>query len=103
MRSGSGPSGMNADDMKEKDLTQYRIIPAHLQVQLDALDGNPDTVGVPEAPTANWADARRFHGVRKESVSIRIDADILDWLRSQGRYQVEINRILRRHMEGEAN
>ncbi len=76
---------------------------AHLQTQLDPLDGTPDTITTPEAPAANWADARRFYRVRKEPISIRVDADVLDWLRSRHEhYQVAINRILRERMEAEA-
>ncbi len=68
--------------------------------QLAALQGRaPDTVDVPEAPAENWAHARQFYKPRKEQISIRVDADILDWLRSRSpRYQTEINRILRQEM-----
>jgi uncharacterized protein (DUF4415 family) len=72
------------------------------EAQLGALDGNPDTTDIPEAPAGNWRDARRFYRVRKEPISIRIDADVLDWLRRKHeRYQVEINRILREKMDTE--
>jgi len=38
----------------------------------------------------------------KKQLSIRLDADVLDWLKSQGRgYQTRINRILRAAMEGQ--
>ncbi len=69
--------------------------------QLRALEGrDPDTNDLPEAPEQNWQRARRLYKPRKEAVSIRLDADVLDWLRrSSGRYQSEINRILRKEME----
>jgi len=36
----------------------------------------------------------------KQPVTIRIDADVLEWFRSQGRgYQTQINRLLRKYME----
>jgi uncharacterized protein (DUF4415 family) len=36
----------------------------------------------------------------KQPVTIRIDADVLEWFRSRGRgYQTQINRLLRRYME----
>ncbi len=57
---------MNADDTKKGGSTGRKALPPHLQAQLDALDGNPDTLGVPEAPAANWAEARRFYQVREE-------------------------------------
>jgi uncharacterized protein (DUF4415 family) len=36
----------------------------------------------------------------KQPVTIRIDADVLEWFRRRGRgYQTQINRLLRRYME----
>ncbi len=68
--------------------------------QLQALDGNPDTQNIPEAPPANWQHARRLYRPRKEAISLRLDADVLDWLRKQGDgYQTRINQILRERME----
>ena len=70
--------------------------------QLRALDGRPDTADIPEAPAENWKHARRFYRARKEAISLRVDADVLDWLRrSSDHYQSEINRILREKMETE--
>jgi uncharacterized protein (DUF4415 family) len=38
----------------------------------------------------------------KKQLTIRIDADVLDWLRAQGKgYQTRINRILRVAMESQ--
>ena len=37
---------------------------------------------------------------RKESVTIRVDSDVLRWFKAQGRgYQTRINRLLRMYME----
>ena len=71
--------------------------------QLKALEGrSPNTADLPEAPEANWGHARQFYRPRKEPISIRVDADILDWLRRKSeRYQTEINRILRKEMDAE--
>ncbi len=70
--------------------------------QLRALNGQPDTVDIPPAPEENWATAVRgkFYRPRKEAISLRLDMDVLDWLRAQGPgYQTTINRILRERME----
>ena len=41
---------------------------------------------------------------RKEAISIRLDADVLDWLRrGSDRYQSRINEILRSHMDAETS
>lgn len=71
--------------------------------QLRAVEGiEPDTGDAPEAPAGNWRYARRFFKPRKEAISIRLDADVLDWLRHRSEhYQSEINRILRERMEAE--
>ena len=62
----------------------------------------PDVVDIPEAPAANWQLARRIYRPRKEAISLRIDADVLAWLRQKhDHYQSEINRILREKMEAE--
>jgi len=40
--------------------------------------------------------------VRKTSVTLRLDADVLAWFKKQGRgYQTRINRTLRKAMAGE--
>jgi uncharacterized protein (DUF4415 family) len=37
---------------------------------------------------------------RKQQLTLRIDADVLGWFRSQGRgYQTQINALLRAYME----
>ena len=37
----------------------------------------------------------------KETVTIRIDEDVLRWFKAQGRgYQTRVNRLLRAFMEG---
>ena len=79
--------------------------PVLTQAQLDqirALDGVvPDTTDIPEAPESSWANARRLKP-GKEAISIRLDADLLVWLRGRSEhYQPEINRILRERMNAE--
>jgi uncharacterized protein (DUF4415 family) len=52
-----------------------------------------------------WATARPFREVFrpiKKLVSLRIDADVLDWYQRQGEgYQTRINKTLRDRMETE--
>ncbi len=73
--------------------------------QLRALEGRePDTADIPEAPAEHWAHARRgMFRPRKEAISLRLDMDVLAWLRARGPgCQTGINRILRERMEAEA-
>ncbi|WP_034999162.1 BrnA antitoxin family protein [Beijerinckia mobilis] len=78
-----------------------------LQTQLDRLAALPDdqidTTDSPEAPAENWAYARRPNLYRplKKPVTIRLDADVVDWFKNhaqEGGYQTEINRVLRLHV-----
>jgi uncharacterized protein (DUF4415 family) len=40
-----------------------------------------------------------FYRPRKRQITARVDADVLDWLKAQGKgYQSRINAILRREM-----
>ena len=58
-----------------------------------------DTSDIPEMTDEQWKKARRGHFYRpvKRQITARVDADILDWLKAQGRgYQSRINAILRR-------
>jgi len=42
----------------------------------------------------------RFYRSVKETVTIRLDADVLDWLKQGGKgYQTRVNKILRAVME----
>lgn len=88
--------------MKTETSTARPVLTQAQLDQLKALDGRPDTTDIPEAPEQNWRDARRFFKPRKEPISLRIDADLLDWLRRRSEhYQTEINRILRERMDAD--
>lgn len=72
--------------------------------KLEAETGGPDTSDIPEAPPGAWAMAEvgKFYRPRKEAVTIRIDADVLQWFRQAAGargYQTAINAALRRHVE----
>jgi len=88
----------------KRALNDYPLTDAQLK-QLAALtDDEPDTSDIPETSDAAWATAQRnpFFRPRKEPVSLRLDMDVMHWLKSKGPgYQTEINAILRRQMEAE--
>lgn len=69
---------------------------------LEALpDGAIDTSDLPPLTDAFFAGAERnpFYRPVKRQLTVRVDADVLAWLRSAGRgYQTRINRILREAM-----
>ena len=61
------------------------------RVELDALarlpDDQIDRSDIPSPPDEAWANAvrGRFYKPRKTSTTVRLDADVLTWLHSQGR------------------
>ena len=64
-------------------------------------DERIDLTDIP--PLRNWSKAviGKFYRPRKKSLTIRIDADVLAWLRGQGKgYQTRINALLRETMNG---
>lgn len=55
------------------------------------------------SPLGTWDEAviGKFYRPRKESLTVRIDADVLSWLRGQGKgYQTRINALLRQAVGG---
>jgi uncharacterized protein (DUF4415 family) len=48
---------------------------------------------------AFWKDAHVVMPKRKEAVTIRLDADLLAWLRRERGYQTRINAVLRAYMD----
>jgi uncharacterized protein (DUF4415 family) len=67
-------------------------------------DDQIDTSDIPELPPSAWKNAirGRFYRPVKEAVSLRLDADVIAWLRKAGRgYQTRANRILRERMLAE--
>lgn len=61
---------------KKHPFERPMLTPSQIE-QLRALDGCPDTAGIPEAPVGNWAGAHLFR-LRKEAISLRLDEDVLD-------------------------
>ena len=59
-----------------------------------------DYTDIPETDEAFWAKAELRLPQAKKGVYLRIDQDLLDWLKRQGPgYQTRINAILRSYME----
>jgi uncharacterized protein (DUF4415 family) len=52
-----------------------------------------------DLPEDFWADAQVVEPTPKQPISLRVDADVLEWFRTQGpRYQSRINAVLRSYM-----
>jgi len=76
--------------------------------ELEAMAALPDqqidTSDIPELPPEAWEDAvrGRFYRPLKQAVSMRLDADVVAWLKQLGKgYQTRANIILRERMLAE--
>jgi uncharacterized protein (DUF4415 family) len=59
-----------------------------------------DYSDIPETDDAFWAKAELRVPQTKKGVYLRLDPDLIDWLKRQGPgYQTRINAILRSYME----
>jgi uncharacterized protein (DUF4415 family) len=48
---------------------------------------------------ADWVNAYQPNRIGKESITIRLDKDVIEWFRAKGiGYQTRINDALRRHI-----
>jgi uncharacterized protein (DUF4415 family) len=68
-------------------------------------DDQIDTSDIPELPPSAWKDAirGRFYRPLKQAVSMRLDADVVAWLKKRGKgYQTRANNILRQRMLDES-
>jgi uncharacterized protein (DUF4415 family) len=89
----------------ELDFANLPPLTEEQQAELRALDAKPDSEidhsDIPPLDEKFWAAAVRngtFKPV-KTSTTVRVDADVLLWLRSKGKgYQTRINAILRAAM-----
>ena len=72
--------------------------------RVDALrDSDIDLTDIPEVTPESFAKAIFRRGLQtdpgKEQITLRLDADVLAWFRSQGKgYQTQINALLRAYM-----
>jgi uncharacterized protein (DUF4415 family) len=69
--------------------------------KVDAIkDGEIDYSDIPALDGAFFKKALSDWPPRKKTVTIRLDEDVLGWLKGRGRgYQTRINKLLRQYME----
>jgi uncharacterized protein (DUF4415 family) len=99
-------------DVMSKKFVKRTVDPANLssltkkqKADLAALAARPDSEidfsDIPPLTEDFWKNAVRgnYYKPTKTSTTVRIDSDVLAWLRAQGKgYQSRINAILRRKM-----
>ena len=67
-------------------------------------DSEIDTSDIPEILNFSKEGRGRFYRPVKQSVTLRLDADLLDWFRRHNdKYQSAINKVLREYVESRIN
>jgi len=90
--------------MPLEGLKDTRELTPQLQAELDALAAMPNSeIDTTEMrPITDWSHAVRgpFYRPIKRPLSLRVDADIIDWFQRQGQgYQTRMNFALREYVE----
>lgn len=96
---------MNKIVRREVDLNNLPPLTEAQKAELKALTERPDSEidysDIPPLDDAFWKNAipNPFYKPTKTSTTVRVDSDVLAWLKSQGNgYQTRLNAILRRAM-----
>lgn len=84
--------------------TIRRSLPPHLQAEAERIAAMPDEdIDLTEMPEKrDWTNAERgkFYRPVKQQLTLRLDADVIHWFKTQGGgYQTRINQALRRYVE----
>ncbi|EJF87342.1 BrnA antitoxin family protein [Bartonella rattimassiliensis] len=86
----------------EMDIVHLSPLTDKQRVEIDELAAMPDSAidhsDIPTLDDAFWKNAVRnpFYKPTKTVTTVRVDSDVLAWLKSQGKgYQTRINAILR--------
>jgi len=73
-----------------KDLEKLKKLP----------DKDIDYSDIAETDNNFWADADIVMPKKKQPISLRVDTDVVDWFKKQGKqYQSRMNAVLRSYME----
>lgn len=92
----------------ERDIKAYAKSPparkasAQLREHMRLRGPEPSAEDLAENPVLTDDELRRMYRPLKTPVTVRLDADVLAWLRSKGgAYQTRMNELLREMMERE--
>ncbi|GMR17931.1 MAG: BrnA antitoxin family protein [Gammaproteobacteria bacterium] len=84
---------MNAKSLKKKSQTDWDKVD-------DLSDKEIDTSDIPLLDKEFFKNAELHMPTRKKSITVRLDSDVLEWFREQGKgYQTKMNAILRTYMK----
>ena len=67
-------------------------------------DEDIDYSDIPELDETFWSNAVLVHPNKKERLTVRFDAEVVEWFKKQGRgYQTRMNTVLRSFYEAHKN
>lgn len=83
----------NLGEGRGRSQTDWKRLDAKADTDIDHSD-------IPELDDSFFKNAEVIMPPEKKHVSIRLDADVLDWMKAQGKgYQSRINAVLRAYYE----
>ncbi len=101
---------MKTKNKKQPDMVRVvsdGTITPEIETELHAIaamaDDTIDTSDIPEVTDWSTAVVGRFYRPLKETVTVRLDSDVLHWLKLAGKgYQSRLNAILRKEMASQS-
>jgi uncharacterized protein (DUF4415 family) len=82
---------------RRKGATDFKRLRAMRDSEIDFSD-------IPKLGKSFWASAKLTMPEPKDRLTIRVDHDVVQWLKKHGKgYQTRINAILRSYMEAQNN
>lgn len=99
--------GNNMKKAASENIVRVKGVPKLTEAQLENLkrlaerpDDEIDFSDIPEITDFSGFEVGKFYRPVKEAVTVRLDADVVHWLKREGKgYQTRLNAILRREME----
>jgi uncharacterized protein (DUF4415 family) len=88
---------MKLGEELKQDRTDWKRLESMRDEDIDCSD-------IPELDETFWKNATLVQPKNKERLTVRFDADVVDWFKNQGRgYQTRMNTVLRSFYEAHKN
>ena len=79
------------------------ISPKRIEELRSISDADIDLSDIPELDESFWDKAKMIQPANKKAISLRLDQEVLDWFKDQGKgYKSLINSVLRSYVEHQA-
>ncbi len=96
--------------MKKKNIEKFKLeeLPKNSRTDWKKVDSKTDSEidlsEIPELDENFWKTAKVIEPKSKKAISLRIDNDVLEWFRQQGKgYQTKINSVLKAYVKAPQN